>query len=164
MTTNNVHHMYTICTPITKHTFCTLNVQTMYNQCTPILRLYTKVLYKGSLQRLYTYVVAKSFLRRTYRKISFKGFPVSVSSLDGNCQAFGEVSVISSPEPLAKNGQGVATLSRAAKGRERCGDRYLPRPLADTTLPNRISSGLSFNSLRLTGPAYWKHIVIKTNN
>ncbi len=95
---------------------------------------------------------------------SFEKVLVSVSSLDGNCQAFGEVSVISSPEPLAKNGQGVATLSRAAKGRERCGDRYLPRPLADTTLLNRISSGLSFNSLRLTGPAYWKHIVIKTNN
>lgn len=95
---------------------------------------------------------------------SLKNVLVSVSSLDGNCQAFGEVSVISSPEPLAKNGQGVATLSRAAKGRERCGDRYLPRPLADTTLPNRIPFGLSFNSLRLTGPAYWKHIVIKTNN
>ena len=95
---------------------------------------------------------------------SFKGFPVSVSSLDGNCQAFREVSVISSLRPLAKNGQGVATLGRAAKGRERCGDRYLPRPLADTTLPIRIPSGLLFNSLRFTGPAYWKHIVIKTNN
>ena len=94
---------------------------------------------------------------------SFKGFPVSVSSLDGNCQGRGGFSHFL-PAPLAKNGQGVATLSRAAKGRERCGDRYLPRPLADTTLPNRISSGLSFNSLRLTGPAYWKHIVIKTNN
>lgn len=56
-------------------------------------------------------------------------------SLGGNCRAFGEVSVISSPEPLA-----------------------------DTPLPFSIPSGLFINSLRLTGPANWKHNVIKSNN
>ena len=111
-----------------------------------------------------TMSLPERFFGSTFSFFSFKGFSVSVSSLGGNCQASGEVPVIASLGPLAKNGRGVATLGRAAKGRERCGDRYLPRPLADTTLPIRIPSGLLFNSLRFTGPAYWKHIVIKTNN
>ncbi len=65
---------------------------------------------------------------------SFENVLVSASSLGGNCQASGELSVISSPGPLA-----------------------------DTPLPYRIPSGLFINALRLTGPANWKHIVIKTN-
>lgn len=65
---------------------------------------------------------------------SFENVLVSASSLGGNCQASGELSVISSLGPLA-----------------------------DTPLPYRIHSGLFINALRLTGPANWKHIVIKTN-
>lgn len=165
MTMKNVHHMYTMCTPIMKYSFCTLNVQSMYNQCTPILRLYTKVFYKDYLQRLYTYVVAKSFLRPTNIEFFLNGLLKWFRFVAGlNCQASGEVTAISSLGPSAKNVQGVATLSQAAKGRERCGDRYLPRPLADTPLPFSIPSGLFINSLRLTGPANWKHNVIKTNN
>ena len=66
---------------------------------------------------------------------SFENVLVSASSLGGNCQASGEVSVIPSLEPLA-----------------------------DAPLHFNILSGLFINSLRFTGPAYWKHNVIKSNN
>ena len=145
--THNVHHVYTMRTPITNPSFGTLTVQSTVQSTVhhPYSQPYTliKVLYKGTIQRnfikvLYTCCCKINFaahsiffqLRNLFKWFNKKVQVVAVL----NCQASGEVTAISSLGPLA-----------------------------DTPLPFSIPSGLFINALRLTGPANWKHIVIKTN-
>lgn len=72
MIQQNVHHVYTMCTPITKYTSCTIDVQLMYNYLYTLNKVLIKILYKGYILRSYIHVVAKSFLRRRSIEILFR--------------------------------------------------------------------------------------------
>ena len=126
--THNVHHMYTMRTPITNLSFGTLTVQSTVHH--PYSQPYTliKVLYKGTIQRNFIKVLYTCCRKINFAAHSlffqlrnlFKGFKRFGFVAVLNCQASGEGSVI----PL----RGL---------------------LAVTPLHYNILSGLSFNLLRL---------------
>ncbi len=69
MIQQNVHHVYTMCTPITKYTSCTIDVQLVYNYLYTLNKVLIKILYKGYILRSYIHVVAKNFLRLNFKEI-----------------------------------------------------------------------------------------------
>lgn len=69
MNSQNVHHVYTMRTPITKYRSCTIDVQLVYNYLYTLNKVLIKILYKGYVLRSYIHVVAKNFLRLNFKEI-----------------------------------------------------------------------------------------------